>query len=191
MSWITDTNENTYWMPEVLPEKTIEWQTLQEQKFYLTPQETERIHPKWTYDQNNAYVDDDYLFYNEGWKLIIDDRPEEQYLKIKVRNQPSEWEEIDEKTVKVTYTFVDYSQEQVEELVGKKWIYLREKRDSLLVSTDWIFIRAQEQNLKVSGEVITYRQQLRDLPSTITNMVEFNNDDDSLWPIKPVTFFEV
>lgn len=192
MPWITE-NEKSYWMPEVLPEPTEEHQSAQSEKLYLTHENKERRHPGWTYAENNAYVDDEYLFQNEGWKVIVDEKPQitGNDLKNVSRNSFEDWEEIDEKTLKVTYTITDYTQEEVDAYVERKWQTLRIKRDNLLQQTDWILVRAAEEGLTVSPEVTSYRQQLRDFPSSITNILEFKIDDDTLWPAKPEVYFEV
>ena len=194
MSWITE-NEKNYWMPEVLPEPTDEHQNEQSEKLYLTHEGKERRHPGWTYAETNAYVDDEYLFQNEGWKVIVDDGGipiVDDDLKQKTRNLVSLWEEIDEKTVKVTYTISDLSQEDIDFYISKKWEKVRQIRDGLLFRTDWVFIRASEDNsLNVSSQVKTYRQQLRDFPETIANILEFNLEDDTLWPATPEVYFEV
>lgn len=192
MPWITE-NEKTYWMPEVLPEPTEEYQSAQSEKVYLTHEGKERRHPGWTYAETNAYVDDEYIFQNEGWKVIIDERPEitPDDLKHVTKNSPEDWEEIDEKTLKVTYTLIDFTQEEIDTYTEEKWQSLRIKRDSLLQQTDWVIVRATEENLIVSSEVSSYRQQLRDFPGTIANIIEFKIGNDTLWPVKPQVYFEV
>ena len=179
----------TYWMPEVVAEKTEEWQAQQCAKRYLTLQETERLHPKWTFAHTNAYVDDEYLFQNEGWKLIIDKPPEFEDLKHRVRNPPSKWI-IHEKIVEVTYSFVDFTDEQCEDYKIRKMAALRQLRESLISDTDYIFIRALEENRTVSDDVIAYRKELRDLPSKVFDIVSFDMDNDPLWPIKPTVLFK-
>jgi hypothetical protein len=85
-------SEQTYWMPESLPSPTEEYQDSQRNKKYLTPEGEERFHPKWTYE-NTAYVDDQYLLKNEGWRLIIDNYPfdvDDAFHKIE-RLPVSEW----------------------------------------------------------------------------------------------------
>lgn len=192
MPWITE-NKNTYWMPKVLPEPTLEYQEAQSEKLYLTREEKERRHPGWTYAETNAYVDDEYLFQNEGWKVIVDERPEitEDNLRHVIRNSSEDWEELDEKTLKVTYTLTDFTQEEIDAYIEKKWERLRDKRDFLLQQTDWIIVRASEENLAVSFQVISYRNQLRDFPETITNILEFEIENNTLWPIKPEVYFVV
>jgi hypothetical protein len=192
MPWITE-NEKSYWMPEVLPEPTEEYQNAQSEKLYLTHENKERRHPGWTYAETNAYVDDEYLFQNEGWKVVIDERPEitPDDLKNVSRNSFEDWEEVDEKTLRVTYTLTDYIQEEVDAYVEEKWRRLRDKRDNLIQQTDWILVRAAEEGLTVSSEVTSYRQQLRDFPETIENILEFKIEDNALWPAKPEVYFEV
>lgn len=193
MPWITE-EEKTYWMPEVLPEPTEEYTSEQSEKKYLTHEGKERRHPGWTYADNVAYVDDEYLFQNEGWKVIVDDGGVEitdDDLKHKTRNSPEQWEEIDERNVRVTYTLTDFTQEEIDTYVEQKWERLRNVRDSLLSQTDWVITRATEENLTVSSEVTTYRQQLRDFPETIVNILEFDLGNETLWPTKPEVYFEV
>ena len=196
MPMITE-NEKTYWMPNVLPYPTEEYQEEQSEKKYLTHEGKERIHPRWTYSENGAYVDDEYLFQNEGWKLIIDDEGPvitEDNLKHKTRNEIVDWEEQEGgKTIKVTYTLTDFTEEEVAEYTEQKWERLRMMRDNRLQQTDWVIVRAMEENLAVSSQVTTYRQALRDFPKTITNILEFNLEfgNDTLWPIKPEVYFEV
>ena len=190
-------NGKTYWMPEVLPEPTKEYQATQKEKNYLTQEGVEKRHPEWTYAENIANVDDEYLFQNEGWKLIIDDEGPvilDTDLKHKTRNEIVDWEEQEGgKTIKVTYTLVDFTEEEVAEYTEQKWERLRGMRDNRLQQTDWVIVRAMEENLVVSTEVTAYRQALRDFPETIVNILEFNLEfgNDALWPIKPEVYFAV
>jgi len=192
MPWITE-NDKEYWMPEVLPEPTEEYQSAQSEKLYLTHENKERRHPGWTYAETNAYVDDEYLFQNEGWKVIVDESLEitEDDLKHKTKNTPDQWEEIDDRNVRVTYTLTDFTQEEIDGYADKKWEMLRFERNNLLLETDWILVRAGEENLIVSDEITAYRQQLRDFPETIENILEFDFSDETLWPIVPEVYFEV
>ncbi len=195
MPTITE-NGKTYWMPEVLPVPTKEYQATQKEKNYLTQEGVEKRHPEWTYAENVANVDDEYLFQNEGWKLIIDEVPVilDTDLKHKTRNEIEDWEEQEGgKTIKVTYTLVDFTEEEVAEYTEQKWKRLREIRDSCLRQTDWVIVRAMEENLVVSTEVTAYRQALRDFPETIVNILEFSLELENamLWPIRPEVYFEV
>lgn len=100
MSWITE-GDKTYWLPDELPEATEEWKSQQEHKQYLTPKGEIKSHPKWFYG-NEAFVDDDYLFYNEQWKLIVDNSPEETEGYKVIQCPQEEWTQ-EEKTVTKTY----------------------------------------------------------------------------------------
>lgn len=188
------TVERTYtldgWIPSVFPEATEEYQQGQREKKYLTPQGEEKRHPQLQYASTEAYVQDEYLFQNEGWKLVIDEEPSVQ-LKHNVRNTPDQWEAIDTRNVRVTYTLVDFTVEEVTAYEEQKWQQFRSKRDNLLQATDWIIVRATEENLTISNQVTTYRQQLRDFPQTVVNIIEFDIDNDTLWPTKPEVYFEV
>lgn len=75
IEYTSDGSSKKYWTPETLPELTEEYKKQQESKRYLLPDNTIRNFPGWYYDENKAPVGDDYLFYNEGWKLIIDNKP--------------------------------------------------------------------------------------------------------------------
>lgn len=188
------TYSNSGWIPKVFPKSTVEYEKSQADKTYLTEEMVQVQHPKWIYKSTNAYVDDEYLFQNEGWKLIVDDGGIEinkSDLKNKVKNEIDEWEEINEKTIKVTYTITDFTQEEIDIYEQIQYGRLRKKRDDLLSKTDWIVIAAKEKNLSLSPEIISYRQQLRDLPETIENIFSFKEDDDTLWPTKPEVYFEV
>ena len=188
-------NGKTYWMPEVLPVPTKEHQATQKEKNYLTQEGVEKRHPEWTYAENVANVDDEYLFQNEGWKLIIDDEGPvilDTDLKHKTRNEIVDWEEQEGgKTIKVTYTLVDFTEEEVVEYTEQKWKRLRMVRDNRLQATDWVIVRAMEENLVVSDEVKSYRQALRDFPETIENILEFNFENYTLYPTKPQIYFGV
>jgi hypothetical protein len=190
MPLITEVDK-TYWMPDVIPQPTEEYQNEQSQKIYLTEQRQERMHPGWTYAETIAYVDDEYLFQNEGWKVVIDEKISEKpdQLKHVKRNTPNEWEHLNERLVKVTYTITDFTDEEVNDYINTKYEEIRNKRNILLLNTDWIIVRSSEEGLVVSQEVISYRKQLRDFPSTITDVINFKIDDDSLWPNKPNIYF--
>jgi hypothetical protein len=100
MSWITEDNK-TYWLPDELPQATDEWKSQQEAKQYLTPKGEIKNHPKWFYG-NEAFVDDDYLFHNEGWKLVVDNPPTEESGYKVIQCPQEEWNET-EKTIEKTY----------------------------------------------------------------------------------------
>jgi hypothetical protein len=100
MGWITE-GDKTYWLPDELPQPTEEWKSQQERKQYVTPDGEIKSHPKWFYG-NEALVDDDYLFYNEQWKLLVDTLPEEVEGYKVVQYPQEEWTQ-EEKTVTKTY----------------------------------------------------------------------------------------
>lgn len=194
MGWITK-DEDTYWMPDEIPEKTEEYNNTQINKQYLTKFDEERMHPGWHYD-NGAFVDDEYLFINEGWKLIVDDRPElpiSEFARYE-RNPRSLWEEVDERTLKVTYKRYEFTQKEIEGTYADRWGFIRSHRDALLYQSDFAHIRALEQNLTVSEEYISYRQQLRDFPSSLTDedVLNINVNDPESWnfPKPPEKIFE-
>lgn len=191
MPWIEE-NSKTYWLPEAYSENTDEHNFAQEKKKYLTNDGYERQHPKWTYD-NGSLVDDEYLFYNEGWKLLIEDPFEPSPpLKKKVKNPVEEWEEVNERTLKITYNLEDLTEEEKNIFVNDQWFRLREKRNFLLIQTDYVIIRSYESGLVVSDELKSYRQQLRDFPQTFTDDSIALSDlqDDSIWPSKPQLLFQ-
>jgi len=98
MSSLEESN-NSYWLPNELPEPTKEWKEQQARKYYLTPEGEIKKHPGWFYG-NESLVDDDYLFYNEGWKLIVDNPPEQLENKIIVECLPEEWDTVEKKAIK-------------------------------------------------------------------------------------------
>lgn len=100
MSWITE-GDKTYWLPDELPQPTEEWKSQQERKQYVTPDGEIKSHPKWFYG-NEALVDDDYLFHNEQWKLLVDTPPEELEGYKVIQCPQDEWTQ-EEKTVTKTY----------------------------------------------------------------------------------------
>jgi hypothetical protein len=212
MSWI-ETEGKKYWMPEVLPDPTEEYQNEQESKWYLLPNENYRIHPGWIYD-NGAYVDDEYLYQNGGWKLLKNPYEDSNESEIVVKNDISEWiVNEDDRVITATYKrykaiepnldHIDsdriglknlnpesewkYDEENMtvektyditliteEELLTQKWNILRRLRNDRLTQTDWILVYALEKNIKILQKVYDYRQQLRDLPSTISDISEYN-----------------
>ena len=102
--WV-ETSEKRYWFPDELPEKTDEWNKTQERKRYLTNYNSSRMHPRWLYD-NGAFVDDDYLYHNEGWRYITNwnDVPTSNDNEFYIKNPESEWAiSDDDKTVAVTW----------------------------------------------------------------------------------------
>lgn len=125
---------SSYWIPKNLPEPTEEYQKSQEKKSYLLSTKEKRIHPKWIYD-NGAYVDDEYLFRNEGWLLIsnFDEMPISDDNFYYVEELPDNWEiSEDGKSIKMVwkkYTIVDpiFENEEIFKLKVAKpfdtWIF--------------------------------------------------------------------
>lgn len=102
MPWI-ESADKTYWLPDVLPEPTNEYNDAQLAKTYLTPDLEIRPHPKWMFD-NKSYVSDEYLFVNEKWKLIVDEYPEDVENKLVLKNDPTLWKDLEkENQILVTY----------------------------------------------------------------------------------------
>lgn len=93
-----------YWFPETLPENSEEHNKQQLQKLYLTPDNKQKAHPNWHYE-NGALVDDEYLFQNEGWKIVINTPPADSEPDIDIEmNDPVKWTH-EERTVYPTYTY--------------------------------------------------------------------------------------
>jgi len=152
MSWI-DQGENSYWLPDVLPELTIEYQESQKEKIYLLPDNSKRVHPRWMYE-NGAYVGDEYLFQNEGWKLITNfyNKPISDYEFHYIENDINDWNlSSDGKSITITwkeYTVIE------PDLGDEDYIITKE----MLLSDDWIF---DNQNMTVERQynVIRYTEE--------------------------------
>lgn len=162
MGWITN-NDKTYWMPDSIPENTEEYNSLQSSKLYLKVNLEESGHPGWFYE-NKSLVCDDYLFYNEGYKLISINKPEE---KSGYKLVFDSWNEINEKTIEKKYRLEKLSEQELLQIENNLWNLIRSKRNQLLVESDYVSIIAYEENLILSEEFKTYRKKLRDLPETI------------------------
>jgi hypothetical protein len=113
MPWMSEEKSNKYWIPEVEPEKTEEWQSIQLEKVYLKPDGSTTGHPKW-YFGSGAYASDEYLYHNYQWLTIIDDsKPGSENEKYIVVELPiSEWETFD--TYKIRKTYKKYLYTKVE-----------------------------------------------------------------------------
>jgi hypothetical protein len=177
MGWITEDNK-TYWLPDELPEATDEWKSQQEAKQYLTPKGEIKSHPKWFYG-NEALVDDDYLFYNEEWKLIVDNRPEDEEGYITIQSPQEEWLQ-EEKTVnkvykkykivektKPTETFeteisLDYTYNNTKLTATQKWTVRNLSTEELTTKENNYFERLRRER----------NQKLADTDYVITKAVE-------------------
>lgn len=73
-------------------------------------------------------------------------------------------------------------EEQIEEQksIEEQWKKIREERNKLLLNCDWT--QLSDTNVSEQDRILwsAYRQQLRDLPSTITDPF------DVVWPVPPV-----
>jgi len=104
MPWTEETKTETYWVPEVEPENTDEWQTEQMRKSYLKPDGSRTGHPGW-YFGNGAYASDEYFYHNYGWYTIVEgeklDWEDGKY--IVVETPESEWEKFDTYKIRPSY----------------------------------------------------------------------------------------
>jgi len=186
MSWQFDQQlQQKYWKPDILPAYTQEYNYEQGSKFYWNPeQEKELPHPGWYYE-NKAYVCDDYLFYNEGWRRIHESHIEQRKGYKIVTNPFEEWIINSDNSVTKTYSHVEFTEEEkIQERITKIEV-IKSKRLLLLNSTDWVVTVALEKGLTLSEEFKNYRQALRDMPETI-NIDEYEwQIDDAFWPEEP------
>ena len=108
MSWVKgEDGKNKYWIPDVLPEPTSEWNQGQREKRYFDPNSrTVKVHPKWYFD-NCALVSDEYLNLNDGWLLVVDNYPEVGATQIAKTNPQEDWI-FDKNTATVTYSIYTY-----------------------------------------------------------------------------------
>lgn len=113
MPWMTKETNDKYWIPEVEPEKTEEWQFTQLEKEYLTLDGSITKHPGW-YFGNGAYASDEYFYHNNQWLTIVDDsKPDSEDEKYIIVELPiSEWETFD--TYKIRKTYKKYLHTKVE-----------------------------------------------------------------------------
>lgn len=101
---MSEEKNDKYWIPEVEPEKTEEWQSTQLEKVYLAPDGSTNMHPKW-YFGNGAYASDEYFYHNNEWLTIVDDsKPDSENEKYIIVELPiSEWEIFDTYKIRTTY----------------------------------------------------------------------------------------
>jgi hypothetical protein len=116
----------------------------------------------------------------------ITEPPPSVELKKTLQDDVENWEELSGgKTVKITYRFVDFTEEEVSEYIVKKWETLRSKRNSILDQTDWLVVKSKESGTNLSTNFKEWRENVRNFPTTITNILEFDLEDDTLWPTPP------
>lgn len=172
--WIANNQANKYWIPDSFPEKTEEYNSVQLSKQYKTPYGT-RSHPLWSYE-NGAYVDDEYLLNNEGWKLLIDNPPSyDNILEVSEKNDQSLWAETSSQ-VEVTYTVRDKTEQELIDQKSAKWVEIREERNKKLQKLDHVIDIAFENEFRLSSEFKEYRQALRDIPES------FDDPFNITWP---------
>lgn len=156
------------------PESTEEYNSVQLSKQYKTPYGT-RSHPLWSYE-NGAYVDDEYLLNNEGWKLLVDNPPTyDNLLEVLEKNDQSLWNET-ETQVEVTYTIRNKTEQEIIDQKSTKWVEIRQERNKKLAKLDHIIGIAFENGLTLSDKFKQYRQALRDLPEN------FDDPFNITWP---------
>lgn len=173
MNTINDKNNN-YWIPDEGPDFSEEYNTLQSLKEYITPT-GRRIHPGWKYD-NGSLVDDEYLFYNEGWKLLIDVPPVyNSQTHVLEKKSEEQWDKS-EREVRVTYNLREKTDDEINNDISKKWGEVRDIRNKKLQKLDHAISIAYENNLTLSQKFKTYRQNLRDIPEN------FKDPFSIVWP---------
>lgn len=177
--WIENKQGQSYWMADPIPEPTSQYNNAQSLKTYADVSLTVKPHPGWRYD-NGAFVDDEYLLFNNKFKLIIDAPPIlEDSTKVIEKNDTTDWI-ISESTVEITYTIRDKTSEELQEEINLEWSRIRELRNQKLMALDGAVFIAIENNLSLTTEFKEHRQSLRDLPENYTDpfSVVFPNDLD-------------
>jgi len=172
--WISSNQEKKYWIPDILPESTEEYNSTQLSKHYKTPRGF-RSHPLWAYE-NGAYVDDEYLFYNEKWKLLIDAPPiYNSQTHVLEKKSEEEWDTL-EKEIRVTYNVREKTNDEIDNDISKKWGEVRDTRNKKLQKLDHAVSIAYEHGLTLSQKFKDYRQNLRDIPEN------FEDPFSIVWP---------
>ena len=80
------------------------------------------------------------------------------------------------------YHVFNYTSKQWEADTARCLVLLRRERDGLLAKCDWTQITDNQLSDSKKTEWATYRQQLRDLPSSYSNL---SNLADVTWPTAP------
>ena len=80
------------------------------------------------------------------------------------------------------YHVFNYTSKQWEADTARCLVLLRRERDGLLARCDWTQITDNQLSDSKKTEWATYRQQLRDLPSSYSNL---SNLADVTWPTTP------
>jgi hypothetical protein len=185
--WITKEQNNIvsrYWITDPLPENTEEYRINQSNKKYFIGNSI-KPHPGWIYE-NGAPVDDDYLFYNNGYKLVIDNVPYyDRKTHVLEQHNMSMWMNT-EKTTEVTYNIRAKNQLEQNSDISKEWEFVKKIRNEKLLKLDHIVFIALENNLTLSQAFKEYRQKLRDITE------DFTDPFSVVWPVEldPFTYYE-
>lgn len=182
--WTTNLEGKVYWITDPLPENTEEYKLAQTAKFYKTNNGIIN-HPGWIYD-TGVVVDDDYLFFNDNYKLIIDNVPlYNRKTQVLEKNAPHLWTE-NEKTVEVTYNIRNKTQDEIDADISKEWDIVKKLRNEKLTKLDPAVFIAVENGFTLSQEFKTYRQQLRDVTEDFTDPYEV------VWPneLDPFSYYD-
>ena len=158
MTIITDSKTgNTYWMPDILPEFSEEYNKIQKNKTYYTPEGEIKQHPQWFYD-NQALVCDEYLFQNEGWKFCIDNFTSVKKTlsknQILLLNPESEWN-IEEKQVTPSFQVYNVSYELKpnvsfnQNLTPKQQSEWELDKDNSIAKVTWEITDLSEQSVEI------------------------------------------
>ena len=173
-----------YWIPQQLPSNTEGHAFIQKGKLYKKGNLIVQ-HPGWIYD-NGALVDDEYLFYNDGYKLVNDVVPSFNAIThVCEKNAMHLWDE-DEKSLSVTYTVREKTQSEIDADKSKQWLEVKKIRAEKLAKLDSAVFIALENNLTLSDIFKEHRQKLRDIPENFTDPYSVVWPDD----LDPFSYYE-
>ena len=171
MAYFTE-GDKTWWLPDVLPEPTEEWNYSQRQKRYLCLRErTTKTHPRWYFD-NGALVSDEYLYRNDLYYLIVDSYPSAGFREVVITDPFERWIlNDDEMTATVTYTVWKYiypeptvKYEQVWEWEPEDGNWIRDEENKTITATYSVRNKTPEELLSQDIECwkeLRYERNLR------------------------------
>lgn len=174
MPWTEETKKENYWIPEVEPEKTDEWQTTQMSKSYLKPDGSITGHPGW-YFGNGAYASDEYFYHNYGWYTIIegDQLDSENGKYVIVESSQTEWEKFD--TYKIRKSYKKYLHNKLDkpafefgQTVEHSYVYDEEK---MIVSDSYSFSNLTGEKLESAKN--EFLRQLRNVRNFILKETDY------------------
>lgn len=178
-------NLEEYWFPEVLPENSEEYNKLQLQKLYLTPDNKQKAHPNWHYE-NGALVDDEYLFQNEGWKIVINTPPVNTEGNVDIEmNDPKKWRH-EEKIVYPTYTYREIvdNRPQLDESIFniiKNPSYEWERTDDEVIITYNVTDKTEEQKQQyLEGVWKEIRRKRNELLQNTDHYIMISNEQNKI-----------